>query len=100
MEEKPQGGTPPEPNARRERDPRSFQARSSHGSGPDFTHLGVQFAASILFFTYIGYWLDKKLGTSPWLIILFVFIGAGGAFYSVYRKVIGAPGKGSTKRGG
>lgn len=91
MEDLPQGGVPPEPKARPERDPRSFQARSSHGSGPDLSHLGVQFAASLLVFTYLGYWLDKKLGTSPWLIIAFVFIGAGGAFYSVYRKVIARP---------
>jgi len=57
-------------------------------SGAEFAGVGVQFAATILVFTFAGVWLDKRLGTSPWLLLLFVFIGAGGGFYSIYRKVV------------
>ena len=38
---------------------------------------------------WFGHWLDGRLGTSPWLTILFVFLGAGAAFYSIYRRVVG-----------
>lgn len=57
-------------------------------SGAEFAGIGVQFAATILVFTFLGVWLDKRMGTSPWLLLLFVFVGAGGGFYSIYRKVV------------
>ena len=51
---------------------------------------GLQFAAAIVAFMFAGIWLDRKLGTSPWLVILFVFLGAGGGFYSIYRRLTAA----------
>jgi F0F1-type ATP synthase assembly protein I len=50
--------------------------------------VGIQFALSILVFLYLGQWLDRKLGTAPWLLIVGVFLGAGGSFYSMYRKLM------------
>jgi F0F1-type ATP synthase assembly protein I len=50
--------------------------------------VGIQFALSILVFLYLGQWLDRKLGTAPWLLIIGVFLGAGGSFYSMYRKLM------------
>jgi len=32
-------------------------------------------------------WLDRKLGTSPFMLILGVFVGAGAGFYSLYRAL-------------
>jgi ATP synthase protein I len=55
-------------------------------SGAEFAGIGIQFALVILVFTAAGVWLDKRLGTSPWLVILCVFLGAGGGFYSIYTK--------------
>jgi hypothetical protein len=49
--------------------------------------MGVQFVAAILLFLFAGKWLDSKLGTSPWLLIAGVFIGAGASMYSMYRRV-------------
>ena len=60
-------------------------------SGAQFAGIGIQFAASILLFLYAGQWLDRKLGTSPWLLIAGVFLGAGASFYSMYRKLMRAP---------
>jgi ATP synthase protein I len=34
-----------------------------------------------------GYWLDKKLGTFPWLSILFLFFGIAAAFVNLLRTV-------------
>lgn len=67
-----------------------FARRAAQGlSGAEFAGVGFQFAAVILVFTFAGIWLDKRLGTSPWLLILFVFLGAGGGFYSIYLKAVG-----------
>ena len=42
----------------------------------------------ILAGVYAGQWLDRKLGTAPWLLIIGVFSGAGLSFYSMYRKLM------------
>jgi F0F1-type ATP synthase assembly protein I len=56
----------------------------------EFAGVGFQFAFSIILFLYAGQWLDRKLGTAPWLLIVGVFLGAGLAFYSMYRKLMAA----------
>jgi F0F1-type ATP synthase assembly protein I len=66
---------------------------SKHGSalsGGEFAGIGLQFAGVILVFTGAGYWLDDRLGASPWFLILGVFTGAAGGFFSMYRKVTAA----------
>ena len=55
-----------------------------------FAGVGLQFALSILVFVYAGQWLDRKLGTAPWMLMLGVFLGAGASFYSMYRKLTAA----------
>jgi ATP synthase protein I len=59
-------------------------------SGMEFAGIGIQFAATILVFVFAGVWLDNRLGTSPWLLLVFVFVGAAGGFYSMYRRVTAA----------
>jgi F0F1-type ATP synthase assembly protein I len=59
-------------------------------SPASFAGAGLQFVVSILLFLYIGKWLDQKLGTAPWLLMLGVFVGAGAGFYSFYRKIMAA----------
>jgi len=63
--------------------------RGGFASGPaaQFMGLGLQFVLSLLLFLYLGQWVDGKLGTSPWFMILGVFTGASAAFYSMYRKL-------------
>ena len=56
----------------------------------EYAGVGLQFAFSIVVFMFAGMWLDRTLGTSPWLLILFVFGGASAGFYSVYRKLMAA----------
>jgi ATP synthase protein I len=51
---------------------------------------GLTFAISIIVFLYLGQWLDRRLGTGPWLMMLLMFVGAGAAFYSMYRKLMAA----------
>ena len=68
---------------RGERSPRDGNAVS----GAEFAGIGLQFALSILIFALLGVWLDRRLGTSPWLLLICVFGGASAGFYSMYRKI-------------
>ena len=67
-------------------------------SGGEFAGIGVQFAMAILVFTGAGYWIDRRLGTSPWFLILGVFAGAAGGFYSMYRKITAAQRRDAERR--
>lgn len=52
--------------------------------------VGIQFAVAVIVFLFAGQWLDRRLGTSPLFLMLGVFVGAGAAFYSMYRKLMAA----------
>lgn len=67
------------------------QKSSTKGlSGADFAGIGLQFAFAIILFLYVGQWIDNRVGTNGLFTIVGVFVGAGGAFYSIYRKVSAA----------
>lgn len=51
---------------------------------------GLQFALAVVLFVFAGQWLDRKLGTTPLMVLLGLFVGAGGAFYSLYRRLMAA----------
>jgi ATP synthase protein I len=52
-----------------------------------YAGLGFQFAAVLLAFGALGWWLDGLLGTRPWLLVAGVFLGAAGAFIALLRSV-------------
>ena len=60
---------------------------SSLASASAYAGMGLQFALSILLFVWLGQWLDRKLGTEPWLLLLGAFVGAGAGFYAIYRRL-------------
>ena len=67
------------------------QRSSSKGlSGADFAGLGIQFAAVIVVFVFLGQWLDRRFGDTGMFTIAAVFVGAAGAFFSMYRKISAA----------
>jgi F0F1-type ATP synthase assembly protein I len=69
---------------------RSQQSSRKGLSGGDFAGAGIQFAAAIIVFLFAGKWVDDRLGTNGLFTIVGVFIGAGGGFYSMYRKISAA----------
>jgi F0F1-type ATP synthase assembly protein I len=52
-----------------------------------YAGVGIQFAASFLVLGAVGWWLDGKLGTEPWLLLVGIFLGATGGFISLVKKV-------------
>jgi F0F1-type ATP synthase assembly protein I len=69
---------------------RSQQSSGKGLSGGDFAGVGIQFAAAIIIFLFAGQWVDDRLGTGGLFTIAGVFIGAGAAFYNMYRKITAA----------
>ena len=53
-----------------------------------FAGAGFQFALTVVLGVLAGIWLDNKLGTSPWMVIVMVFLGAAIGFYSLYRNLM------------
>ncbi|HJP32046.1 MAG TPA: AtpZ/AtpI family protein [Candidatus Latescibacteria bacterium] len=49
---------------------------------------GVQFAVTVALCTAAGWWLDDRLGLSPWLLLTGGLIGAVAAFFQLYRALI------------
>ena len=76
--------TDEEPGGARRPDLRTQRPRST---GAEFAGLGMQLGMAIALFAFLGWWLDERLGTSPWLLLLLVFVGAAAGFYSIYRRV-------------
>lgn len=50
--------------------------------------IGLLILLSTLIGLGIGYWLDKKLGTAPWLIFVFTVLGLMAGLYEAIRILI------------
>jgi len=71
--------------------PDPLRSRRSTGVSPsEFAGVGLQFALTIVVFMFAGIWLDRTLHTSPWFVLVCVFVGAAAGFYSIYRKLMSA----------
>jgi len=47
--------------------------------------LGFQLSASVVVGLFLGHYLDGKWGTSPWLAVTGLILGAVGGFYNLFR---------------
>ena len=79
----------------KKRDALLAQARGEKGLGftgegadPRLMGLGLQFVIAILLCLYAGMWLDTKLHTGPWLMLIGALIGASAGFYSMYSVMM------------
>jgi F0F1-type ATP synthase assembly protein I len=60
---------------------------SSSKQGWQLAHVGLQYGATLLLFTGLGYWLDQRFLLEPWFTIIGAFSGFGFGFYSLIRKL-------------
>jgi ATP synthase protein I len=78
--------------ARAQREAVQPAARPGPGSRPPMGigfRIGVDVAAALAVGLGIGYLLDAWLGTKPWLLVVFFFLGAAAGVLNVYRAVQG-----------
>jgi ATP synthase protein I len=61
--------------------------------GAQYAGIGIQFLISLLLGLYGGQWLDRKFDTKPLFLLVGVFVGAGAAFFSMYRVIMRPPPK-------
>lgn len=66
---------------------RNDWSRAVREAAPYLT-IGTTFAASVLLGVGLGYWLDRKWGTSPWLLLVGSGIGLFAGFYQ-FSKIVG-----------
>ena len=60
----------------------------SRQTGPSALGLagaGVELAGTVAILALLGWWLDDKWGTRPWLMVAGLFIGTVGAIYNLWR---------------
>lgn len=61
--------------------------------GADFRRLAelsstaLVLPSSIAIGLFFGYWLDKRLGTEPWLLLVFMLLGVVSGLLSLFRII-------------
>lgn len=50
-----------------------------------FSTIGLELGISVLLGLFVGQWLDKQLGTTPWLLLLCLLVGLAAGFRSILR---------------
>lgn len=69
---------------------RDEESARSDNQGLSFAlKVGTELVASLIVGVGIGYFLDQWLGTGPWFLIVFFFLGAAAGIMGVYRVASG-----------
>jgi F0F1-type ATP synthase assembly protein I len=50
--------------------------------------LGFQLVAAIVVFGALGFWLDGRFGTKPWLMVVGLILGAVGGMIGFIRTAL------------
>lgn len=53
-----------------------------------YSALGLEMAISVVIGLAVGYYLDRWLGTSPWLTVVWLAIGFAAGVRSLYRAAV------------
>jgi ATP synthase protein I len=67
-------------------------AESYRKAGP-YIDASWQLAGSVGLGTLLGWWLDKKFGTTPWLLVGGALFGIGVGFYLFFKILMNLKGK-------
>jgi len=49
---------------------------------------GIEFCGVLAIFCYIGYKLDQRLSSSPWLLLVGFFVGFAGMLYMILKETM------------
>ena len=61
---------------------------ASYRKAQPYIDASWQLAGSVALGTLLGWWGDKKLGTTPWLLVAGALFGIGTGFYAFFKAVI------------
>ena len=82
-----QGSKVPDPHRNRVfADPIAHRSRSAYHS-LSASSVGLELGLSVAIGLLIGWWLDQHLGTTPWLMLLWLVLGSIAGFRGVVRAV-------------
>ena len=62
-------------------------AASSYRKAQPYIDASWQLVGSVGLGTLAGWWLDKKLGTGPWLLVGGALLGIGIGFYAFFKAL-------------
>ncbi len=89
----------PDPNddERRERDDEGLSSLAEgYRKAAPYIAASTQLVGAVGVFTFIGWWLDEKLGHKvPWLLMVGAAVGMLGGFMSFFKTVLGKRNKDS-----
>ncbi len=55
-----------------------------------YSGVGFEFAAALVVFALIGYWIDRTFGTEPWGLVIGAALGLIGGTYNLIREATSA----------
>lgn len=55
-----------------------------------FSGIGIEFAAAVAGFALVGYWIDRRYGSSPWGVLIGAVLGLLGGTYNLVRASLAA----------
>jgi len=61
---------------------------SSYRKAQPYIDASWQLTGSVGLGTLLGWWLDKKLSTSPWLLVGCALFGIGVGFYAFFKALM------------
>ena len=70
------------------------------GRGYKYLAAGLRFGVGTLVFLLAGLWLDRRIGTSPFLTVLGALVGAFLGGFSMYRELMADKANRPTWKGG
>jgi len=53
----------------------------------ELSSLALMLPSSIAVGLFFGYWLDKRLGTDPWMLMIFTLLGVAAGLIALVRGI-------------
>ena len=50
--------------------------------------IGLEIAVPVAVFVYLGYKLDERWGTDPWLVVVGAMLGMTVGFYNLFKRYL------------
>jgi F0F1-type ATP synthase assembly protein I len=71
--------------AQNKKKPKISDVQNAFRAAAPFLNIAYVIIGGVLFFGYVGYYLDSKLNTSPFLLIVGVFWGFALGLYDMFK---------------